>query len=207
MKIKKMRVQNSVTFNFVFLMLALVSVTCSKRCAGTFKEFHSKKDAPFIHVAAKKENCNYSINVDLWIDSLRYTCTGEMVADNDALYLVIDSLGSGRIRYFDFEAKEGELYEIELSPIGLNGKKFVSMARIDEAVDLGDDRVFLFRVLNGFWYVGRRDDVVYIVSRRDGVVGSYVSSKFEGKEIVAVVRGDILKNRIDYSKKIFGVLQ
>lgn len=188
--------------------IALLTFGCdNNECFQDYRIF-SSSEAPLIRVIGMKPNCVYRFEGQFWFEKTPIISEGDMVMRNDALHLKIDLLDSSEVTYFDFSKGIGDHYDITFDLTALNfspNEKFV--ISVDNIVKNSKGaEVFVFRVNQGYIAndsSGYRADLVYFVTRESGIIGSFISKKYDDVEAVMQHRGDILEDVLDYSTKEF----
>ena len=182
-----------------FSMAFLCMVFQCERCKIELLEF-TKNDGPFIYIKGYKGHCTYVYEGQFWIQGRHLISGGKISFEDDALFITIDALESMPIRYFDFEKKPGDEYWISIESKKLPiYTKFV--AKVDSIVKSSNGNwVHVFRIVRGFSNDGHESDLVFLVSKENGIIGSYISDIENQIKIMAVPRGDILRDVIDYSE-------
>ncbi len=199
--------------SFIYFILLIIGVNCTERrafpCEFKLIDLDSCK-APFLRKISSSENDLCSFRGDFSLNHEYYQFTGKFYRENNGIYLDFDSLVTNDIRYFDFNAKEGNSYSVTFKLV--SRESAVQQIKVDKIYRLirnnGNDDVYSFRVVDGFKYESERSDIVFFVTADNVVIGSYVSEfGIDGNEWVVLPCGDILRDQIDYSQKTFGVIE
>ena len=191
----------------------MMGINCTERgafpCEFKLIDLDSCK-SPFFRKISSLENDLCSFRGDFSLNHNYYQFTGKIYQENNAIYLHFDSLVTNDIRYFDFDAKEGNSYAVTFKLE--SGASAVQQIKLDKIYRLirnnGNDDVYRFRVVDGFEYESEKSDIVFFVTTDNVVIGSYVSEfGKDDSEWVVLPCGDILRDQIDYSQKTFGVIE
>ncbi|HYF69448.1 MAG TPA: hypothetical protein VD884_14990 [Ohtaekwangia sp.] len=128
---------------------------------------------------------------------------------NNAIFFKIEEINSSAVKYFDFTKGVNEQYQIIFDQRNSDfHESIVFNTRIEKIVPASSGvNVYVYRIEGAFTYEGFYFDLIYFVSREKGVIGSYISSLENGVETVIDPAGNILKEEIDYSDKVFRVLE
>jgi len=193
----------------IILIVAVFLTSCgSNSCEIAFKDFNLNKSAPIIYITSRKDNCQYFYSGEFWVNNSHFISNGELFLENKVIYLALDSMKNKHLKYFDFNTEKGGSYLISFNSGRKITKTTQQEVQIEDVISVdGGEDVFLFRIIGGFVYEGESSDIIFFVSVKRGVIGSYVSERNNNGEIIAVERGDILRAHIDYSKKQFGTLR
>jgi hypothetical protein len=187
------------TLNCVGILLVSMIMSCDgKKCDHEFLEYEPL-ERPYVYVTGNGDRpCVYSLEMYYWIDSLQFSSKGEMIFGNDTIFINLQSLKNAHIPYFIFSQPIGQRYQILLD----NKLRFEKTAKLEAYIqDIRQYRgkdVYIFRVLNAFSYDVYLADIVYFVTRENGVIGCYRSA-FEGEtEVYLDLRGEVLESIIEY---------
>ncbi len=204
---------NSKNYSIYLLVFLSVGFSCTDKNADTcdfrLENFGDEVKAPFLRKvdSVKTDLCKF--RGDFWLDGKYYLLTGRFKKKGNGILLAFDSLVTNDVRYFDFDTKEGNSYDVKFNLRG--GKSVIQRVRVDKIYPIirngKNSDAFLFRVFDGFDYDENvRSDIVYFVTMESAVIGSYVVEEGE-LDWVILSGGDILRDKIDYSKKTFGVIE
>ena len=141
-----------------------------------------------------------------FISSLGYR--GKIFLENRIIYLVPEGV-QDTIKYFDFTAKIGEkksmnlkIRKLDVLPI-LEISKHYEFELENKFIDRElKDTVFKFR-FNGIGAFINKDDLIFYVSLKYGVLGIYNAFRDVEKEEILSYRGNIYKALLDSNKVIF----
>jgi len=172
-------------------------------CLINYTKFR-EKDLPFIHIDSLAVDCNYYFHGAFWLSKKAFYSSGLLTLENNAFYLTLNSYAINKIKYFDFSKQTGELYDIQFN---LTDSIFNLNVRVDTIINLENATASIFRIKNGWHNQEITTDLIYLVSKEKGILGSYISGFDADGEWIAATRGNILKDYIDYSKKQFGVIE
>lgn len=191
----------------LFTLLFVAAVRCvSEFCEIEYPQFKSKDDAPFIYISERVGRCTYGIKAYIHAGGKEIISGGELQYRANAFYLTIDSLSTSKVKLFDFSQDVGDEYFVLFDRLSkTSGQMQMSVENI--ATSKKGSKIYIFRLKGAFIYDGDSNDMVFFVSRENGIVGSYISSYFEGLELVVAQRGDILLDELDYTSKEFRILE
>lgn len=190
----------------VTLCLLLLGACSPDNCNINYVDFTMQTKSPFIHIVRKKEKCNYSVKLDFWVAGKRIESHGNLFFSDNAFHLTIDSLGTRKLKFFDFSKNPKDEYSVFIDfPSNSNYRQII---KVDEIYIRKDgNTVHIFRLKDVFSIGADKSDLVFFVSPSTGIIGSYVSNFRNGAELVISERGDILLNQLDYSKKEFRTIE
>ena len=195
--------------SFAVSLLLMVTLGCNskKQLCEFDQESFGEVKAPFLRKLESAIDNPCKFRGDFWIDSTYYYLTGAITRGDDAIRLDFDSIVTTPVNYFDFKTREGDTYPVIFQFTGHAARQSVRLENIFEPVaGNGKNRVYQFRVMDGYIFEDELFDVVFFVTMEKAVIGSLVSKFYDGKEWIMIPGGNILRDRIDYSQKQFGEL-
>ena len=191
----------------------LVGFNCTERhtpaCDFQLIDFGEYVKAPFLRKidSVKTDLCKF--RGDFWLDEKHYSLTGRFENEENGISLAFDSLITNDVRYFDFDTQEGNSYSVKFDIV--NEESVIQRVRLDKIYPIirngKNSQAYVFRVFEGFeYYEHVKSDIIFFVTMESAVIGSYVAHE-DKLEWVILSGGDILRDKIDYSKKTFGAIE
>jgi hypothetical protein len=200
----------------ICLCVYFLVIGCSERenkCLKDFVEFTNVKQSPAISITTTNENngCEYRVVVALCLGGDPVHDEGIMTYRGDKISLSLLNPKSGEFVLFDFSYDSAESYvtKIKLDTLHDGIKDIELKVRLDGKYKRMDEIIYAFRAFDFYCYGEYSYDIIYFVTERSGVIGSYISD-FDlgtGKEFFMYPSGDYLSDLIDYSKKTEAVLK
>ena len=198
----------------VITFILLTSCQEKYQCLEDYLVFDGDyRKSPVITITSESPvaNCKYNIEYlfcfQSAIHSIFFNEDGEIYAKDSIFFIQIHKPELVPLPLFDLKKKPGDEYKVELKPI----TEYDSL-QVDDVKVIFENRVMwnhqpvsIFRVKKSFCYIDEFYDVVYFVTVKNGIIGSYISSPHEtegeGTEYYAYPAGNVLEDLIDYSKK------
>lgn len=161
-------------------------------------------DQPYVYIQhphPSGQPCTYSVATQFQTDEGAVTSNGFLVFEDLKFKIKLDSAKGKPITFFYFSKHVGKIYHL---PIEIGGRKKVLNMRLENIIDTpSPNKVHQFRLIGGFAPPGIKDDVVFFVDMKRGVIGSYISAFENTQEVIIAPRGNILRDSLDYSNKRF----
>jgi hypothetical protein len=196
------------TKSLFLLSLSSVMLSCSKPndCLSPVK--FAPDDQPLVYIQQPLHSgqpCSYSVRTVFQTNQGLIISDGVLVFENLKFKIKLESTEGGPITFFDFSKHVSEVYDL---PIQIGRQKKVLNMRLENIIDTPfPNKVYQFRLIDGFARPGIKGDVVFFADMKRGVIGTYISDFEDNEEIIIAPRGNILRDSLDYSKKEFKILQ
>jgi len=183
----------------IIVLIGTFSNCTDNDCLLTFEEF-APGETPYLYITGREDNCTYTFYGIFWANGVQLWGNGELYYKENGFILESDSLGLHNVKYFDFARRVGEHYEIEFDSLSVNRRGATFAGYIErKIVDNERGEIFVFNVQDGYYMEGLRGDLVFLVSKKSGILGSYIKRLDNGQSVIIAPRGDILEGLIDYS--------
>ncbi len=140
---------------------------------------------------------------------------GVMFINKKNVFIKVLNKFQDTIKIFNFSLEEKkienvnwrtQIYTGEKDSLNINRKYHILLENKFLDKDL-NEQIFQFRLVD-FGIYGHDDDITYFVGERSGVLGLYLGDFMnrsdKSVEVITLTKGDIYRNRIDYSKTDFG---
>ncbi len=198
----------------IFVLLALLSSCVQKtNCFIDYLVFEDFKESPAIAIIEPAENseCDYKVALYLCISGEPIQGQGIMHYRDNSISIRLLNPSSKYFDLFNLTSNPGDTYnvpvEFDSNENGIRNSELI--VKVDNKLLVSGEEIFIFRVFDFSCYNDERFDLVYFVTRKSGIIGSYIS-KFDANqnlEFYISPRGNILPDLIDYSKKVKGALK
>lgn len=180
-----------------------VKIQCLKNYVTTKSE-----EYPSIAIINKLKNkddtiCKYRIQIACSIFKNDFNPTAIFFKKEKKYYIQFNNPKTDPIVLFDLTSKLGKEKEIVFKEDSTKKKFFKNRFSVllERKLVCNNKNMYEFRVKEFYFYEGKWFDVVYFVTQESGVIGSYFSFKDKnGKEMMIKPKGNICKEKIDYSK-------
>lgn len=170
----------------LIISLALVTSCDRQNCNIEQRDFEID-NAPMIRKVKGVNECE--VNFDLYLKKNEKTLNGRLELINDAIWLIFRA--DKKTILFDFNLTEGAQYRVDI----LSEKYTMTLSKIYPKQN------FVFVMSEGYYLQDTNFDIVFVVTPKEGVIGSYLSHTSGDSEIITAQRGDRLEEYIDYSEK------
>lgn len=181
-------------------MIFMIGVSCNNKDCKELEiiEYFDSNRLPIINMISNSSNgCSCQINMYVMFDDYTIDSKGKIFYKDNAFYIDIETPMVNNLRYFDFEKSINEEYIIDFS---INNKKYFIKASIEQKVIWKDGiEVYVFRFKDTYYYYNKSLDTIILCSKENGIIGSYLTTKEEGKSLLIAPGGEILREYIDYS--------
>jgi len=152
-----------------------------------------------------ESTCSYKVNFTFSPRSnSAIGAKGEMTIRGNSVWFQLYDPPTMEFKFFDFDLDSNQFINSEIryqSGSPLETEKTIIKVLLENAIQVTDDLIYVFRAKEAFYYEDLPLDVVYFVSKNRGVIGTYLSTFYEGKENYFYPRGDVLYDYVDYSVK------
>lgn len=194
---------NTSSLIFVLGLVSLCLGCKQEPCKIDFNKFSPGK-APYICIDSADISYNYFFRGHFTTNNKHVYLHGVLTFENDGFYLDFDSVFVSKVKYFDFSVPVSKSYDIPFRTID---SSFVLKSTIVEIVSTKNKgKVYIFRVNKAYCHRdGYLFDLVFFVSKVNGIIGSYVSEITPEYDGIVFQRGDILADELDYSNKSFRI--
>ena len=197
---------------FYFAIFTSAFPSCNRKpvCLNDYAIYEDFKISPALSIVEPLDHSDCSFRVML------YLCVKGESIQNEAILKYMDGSimikllnpSSNYFSLFKLDADAGKIYESNVqfnsNAFGLDSAKI--KIRLEDKLNHGE--ILVYRGLDFFCYDDEPFDIVYFVSPKRAVVGSYISKiHLDGSEFYTSPAGNIFPELIDYSKKIEGVLK
>jgi hypothetical protein len=173
---------------------------------------------PFLGIVDyKNDNNEYDAYFELFLNDSGYVNNGKVFIKNNILYGRFQKLESNTFKLFDLSLNVGHVDTLTIEYTSRKGESVVQKYPVkyeDIITNYESKEVRKIVIENYFGYqfdfpVGEvfRADLVAFVTSENGVIGSYLRNKRDGKYIYLVPRGDILESVYDYSLMEFRMIK
>src|SRR5690606_5937214 len=196
---RRKRIYEAINVYLVLILFPIVFSGCTpSECNVDYESHLNPEDPPYIYITSKESNCIYNFTGSFWLTEINFQSYGEMHFVDNAIFLKIEEINSTAVKYFDFTKEVNEKYHITFNQNNSDlSKSIVFNAQIEKIVTMMSGiNVYVFRIDRAFIYEGYYFDLVYFVSKENGVIGSYVSNFKNGVERVIEPAGNILRKEI-----------
>ena len=183
------------------LVTITVCVSCRESCGKIDYPAYSEPDAPLMYITSTEDSCTYRVQINLWTSTWYRLLEGELTWADNAYKIRLPILGEESIRVFDFSMPVDSEYIVRFAEDVSFNAHIQWKGRIES-----DKSAYAFRFEHAMLEDEYDLDIVYLVCPEAGILGSYISGYFEGKETVMSPRGDLLRKYIDYSEKTIQTL-
>jgi len=189
----------------ICLLSALFLCQCSVNCNRIdYPKFENADEAPYMYIVSERGECSYMIHTDMEVSGKTIKTNGILTNVENAFFVEGVNSNDAQVKLFDFSKKVGDAYFVDFNP----GSSIETKVSVDDIIKKNDSsEVYLFRLTDSFSYQGHKSDLIFFVSAKRGIIGSYVSDFYNGQELVIDQRGDILLSDIDYRKKEFRIME
>ncbi len=170
-----------------------------KHCSIDFEKF-DEQSRPVMYIDGELHDCEYSIFADLWMNGKFIRSRGVLLVTDSSFNIQLTEIGPQPMVFFRFSEAVGGKYSISFS------NQLSLEVVLERKIMRQDEAVTVFRLRDCYHYLGDDLDVVLFVSRKRGILGSYISELTPSGEIFGLEKGDILRSEIDYSNKKHGKL-
>jgi hypothetical protein len=207
-----MRKNNSYYVVIVILILLLI-ISCKNVCRKETmlnypKNFHSNIEIPHIvidSVRLTKFDCHYYVSLILCLKNLTL-CEGILDIDSNYFYLTLKIPESSRFKLFDLNLSIGQSYQTNFN-YRIDKEEFEKYVNISVEKIFKDESsnrtVYMFLAKDLYCSDGNLLDIVYFVTRENGVIGSFLSYSTDTSktaiEYYLQPRGELFEKYIDYS--------
>ncbi|HRE65424.1 MAG TPA: hypothetical protein PLM56_12170 [Cyclobacteriaceae bacterium] len=201
---------------FAVCVLALFASQLPLGCKGEPDckiEFESfpEENKPLISIeSVNSSECDYNIEIGYCPSSFLYfDSKGRLRKDRNGIWVSVREPSSLEFCFFKSNAKLGSLdsFKIEYLKNDFDLEVVTKKTKLERIIPMEGDEVFVFRVFQFFCYESDSLDVVYFLSFKKGILGSYVSYIDGSTEYYMIPKGNLFTNHIDYSKMKKGMLR
>ena len=189
--------------NLIYILLSIIILfSCNEHnvCLNYVKADSYFKLGLRVDSVYSKNNCIYYTNILSCVENNEFTFKGKMYVKDSIFYYKILNPETEYFPLFDLTKKKK--YTINIKPtnsteVPFNKKLIVILKQ--QINNKGKD-VYIFSVKKITCYQGVFYDGIYFLTLENGIIGSYLYTNNNGINFYAYPEGDILKNKIDYSK-------
>ena len=180
------------------LILLILLIGCFNNYNSIqYVESFIKGKEPFIYITGLSHQKGvYKANIYFVFSTSKSINTqGLLYCRNDGIYIKIKD-GTEYHKYFDFKNKINEPYYVTIEQKGFSTKIEVKLEKVAKW-KMKD--VYKYRFKNTFLYFDQSYDMIFLVTKENGIIGSYFSGFHNNKEYMVGSYGNILDKVFDYS--------
>lgn len=203
-----MEVNKKINNTFLLIILTtILSCNSQLQCLDSYNEFNGFSYSPNLSIIDKvytEKGCKYKTGYILCINGVTHLGEGIVYLKNNAFYLSLDTDSSFQTVIFDLNAKIRDEYEVDFYYPDFKENLTYKIILL-EKLQLEKHCVYMYKIYNSFCENDYMFDQVFFITKKNGVIGSYISKIDNNQtEWIYSPRGNLLKNKLDYTKKKFG---
>lgn len=191
---------------YVFILILFSSCNGENHCLTNYSKEILNNGFSIDSIEKNSEECSYFTSIPLcgeWGDTYYYKGK-TYVKDSVFYYKIIEKPFS---KYFPlFDMTRNGVYSVQINyidTVNVQIPKNLNVELIQKIKINNKKEIFIFKVLNLFCYLNSKIDGVFFVTYDEGIIGSYFYQvDEEGNQYMSNSEGNILKEKMDYSKFI-----
>ena len=184
----------------------------SEHCLEDYINKMSDVQSPSLVILNRVEShsqldCKFKVQIVCSVFRENFINEAILSKSDDIFKLQFINPQTKQFKLFDLSSKIGKEAKIKIESVNKydNYLKNNLSIILEEKIDR-KDLVYKFRIIDFFYYEESWFDIVYFVTDRSGVIGTYFSNIDEfNKETIIEPRGDICEESIDYSNTTSGI--